>query len=80
MDTELKQITLPIELFDGRFTLEQVGAIAVLMGIPYMTQEVVTHWGKDDSFMPIVNKLVNDGHAKVTPDEDGAVKLEIDLT
>jgi len=80
MDTELKHITLPLEVFDGRFTLEQVGAIAILMGVPLMTAENVTLWGNNEFFMPIINGLVNAGYATVHPDVDGAVKLEIDLT
>lgn len=80
MDTELQHITLPLEVFDGRFTLEQVGAIAILMAIPNMTKENVTHWGNDAFFMPIVNGLVASKHATVSPNGDGSVKLELDLT
>ncbi len=79
MDTEQKNITLPLEVVDGRFTLEQVGAIVVLMGVPTMPNEKIDHWGNDPKFMPIVNDLVATGVAKAINDGD-SVLIEIDLT
>jgi hypothetical protein len=80
MDTEQKDITLPLEVLDGRFTLEQVGAISVLMGIPYMTNEQVDHWGSIPEFIPVINNFVKTGIAKAVPEDDGGIKLEIDLS
>lgn len=80
MDTEQKDITVPLEVLDGRFSLEQIGAISVLMGIPYMPKEKVEHWGNIPEFMEIINDFVRTKIAKASPDDDGSIKLEIDLT
>lgn len=81
MDTEQKpqDIALPIEVIDGRFTLEEIGTIAVLMGIPILPAESIEKWGKEVNFTKVINDFVKAGVAIVVPEGDG-VRLEFDLT
>ena len=79
MDAEQHDITLPLEIIDGRFTLEQIGTISVLMGIPLMPSDKIQKWGDNQKFMDVISGFVKDKIAVPVPEGDG-IKLEFDLT
>lgn len=56
-----EEIILPLELFDGRFSLRETGTIAVLMSAPHLSQEALAIWEGDDMLKETVDEMVERG-------------------
>lgn len=66
------EITLPIEICDGRFTPEEIGAIHILMAAPHSKTD---HWNDDLEFNTIVKKLMD---KKIVVFENDSVIIDIE--
>lgn len=72
-----QEITLPIELANTHLTLEEIGALFVLMALPHFDTDL--KWGEHKQFMGIIQDFVREGiiiPSKVNDD----TSVEIDLT
>lgn len=78
MEDKQNDIILPKELASGRFNLEEIGAIVVLMCLPTMNLEDMKMWSDHYEFTDCVDSLIKDGTAtKVV--EDGILSLSINI-
>ena len=55
------EITLPIELFDGRFSLQEIGTIGVIMSYPHQAKEILDKWDDNDTFNQTIKKMMDRG-------------------
>lgn len=76
---QAKDITLPVELATGKFTLQEIGAIVVLMCLPSLEEDQVLLWGDSESLKETLNELIDEGVAGVEV-IDGVQNLTLDLT
>lgn len=72
---EKHEITLPIELFDGRLSLLEVGVVAVTMSYPYQAKEILDKWDEDVNFNQTIDKMLDQGMIVVEGD-DLVLKLD----
>lgn len=71
-----KEIQLPLEIFDGRFTLEEIGALSILMSLFHLEETNKEKWFDDEYLQQIVLHLSKKGHLNLS--EDGKI-IEIIL-
>jgi len=63
------EIILPIELFDGRLSLEEIGTVGVIMSYPHQPKDVVDKWDETAIFNQMINKMMDRGMIVVEGDE-----------
>lgn len=71
------EITLPVELASDGLTLEEIGALYVLMALPKLDRK--SKWFIDDSLLEYLNYFI-DEEIVIPSKEDGNLGIEIDLT
>jgi hypothetical protein len=67
-------ITIPLELFDGRFSLEEISTISMILASPHLSLKTREQWGEDQTCNELADKLVRDGIIKFHED-----KIEINI-
>jgi hypothetical protein len=67
-------ITIPLELFDGRFSLEEISTISMILASPHLSLKTREQWGDDQTCNELADKLVRDGIIKFHED-----KIEINI-
>ncbi len=77
--TQSKDIILPVELAIGKYSLQEIGAIVVLMCIPHLDDPFKEAWNKDEQLMDILDTFISEGIGKVET-IDGVPNLTLDLT
>lgn len=55
-----KEITIPIEMYDGRFTLDEIGVLGVMLSSPHISKDVINKWEVDNDFQSTLKKLVEE--------------------
>ena len=70
-----KEIILPIELFDGRFTPEQIGVLTTFISYPYQEKNVLDKWENDGKFVSVLKELMEE---KIITFENGQATVNID--
>jgi len=73
----VKEITLPVEMASDALSLEEIGALFVIMTMPY--NEKSEWWGKHEQFLKTVKSLIDEGIVVAT-NVDGKLDMDIDLT
>jgi hypothetical protein len=63
------EITLPIELFDGRLSLEEIGTVAVIMSYPHQSKDILDKWDGTAIFNQTINEMMDRGMIVVEGDE-----------
>lgn len=71
MSEEKQNITIPLELFEGRFKVEEVGAICILLAAPHIQKENLDKWGNDDTLAKTINRLISEKAIIIEKDEQG---------
>jgi len=56
-----KEIILPIELFDGRLSLTEIGTVGVIMSYPHQPKEVLDKWDGTDMFNTTIDDMMDRG-------------------
>ena len=56
-----KEIILPIELFDGRLSLTEIGTVGVIMSYPHQPKEVLDKWDGTDMFNTTIDDMMDLG-------------------
>lgn len=69
------EVTLPTEIIEGALTLEEIGALFILMALPYYDNDL--GWDKNNKFKDIINHFIKEGII-IPNNKDNSV--EIDLT
>lgn len=69
-----QDITLPIELFDARFSLEEIGTLALIMSYPYQDNKIIEFWNKHKPYTDVINSFIE--RKIIIFDGD---KMEIDI-
>jgi hypothetical protein len=69
------KLILPAELFDGRYELNQIGAICLVLASPNFNSEVLEKWSNDKQFHKLTEDMIKSGLIIVEDDD----KLTIDL-
>jgi hypothetical protein len=72
---QTNEITIPLELFDGRFSLEEIATISMIFASPNLSLKTREQWGGNPKCGEITDKLVQEGIIKFHDD-----KIEIDIT
>lgn len=67
-------ITIPLELFDGRFSLEEISTISMILASPHLSLKTREKWGDNQTCNELADKLVRDGIIKFHED-----KIEINI-
>lgn len=68
------EITLPLSLANGNLTLEEIGAIFVLMCLPKLEDK--TFWEREKNLIDLIDYFRKEGILNSCDDD----KLELDLT
>ncbi len=63
------EIILPVELFDGRLSLEEIGTVGVIMSYPHQPKDVVDKWDETAIFNQMINEMMDRGMIVVEGDE-----------
>lgn len=66
---------LPEELFNGTYTLEEIGVICLTLVAPHLNEEILNKWGSDEKFHQLTLDMIKRGLI-IVEDND---KLTIDL-
>lgn len=69
------EVTIPLELFDGRFSLEEISTISMIFASPHLSLKTREQWGGNSTCNEITEKLITDGIIKFQDD-----KIVIDIT
>ena len=69
------EIILPIELFDGRLSLEEIGTVAVIMSYPHQPKDILDKWDGTAIFNQTINEMMDRGMIVVEGD-DLVLKLD----
>ena len=69
------EITLPLELFDGRLSLEEIGTVGVIMSYPHQSKDILDKWDGTAIFNQTINEMMDRGMIVV---EGDALVLKID--
>ena len=56
-----EEIILPIELFDGRLSLTEIGTVGVIMSYPHQPKEVLDKWDGTDIFNTTIDDMMDRG-------------------
>lgn len=75
MENIQQDITLPTEIINGSLTLEEIGALVVLMSLPYHNEDY--GWGENEQFNIILKHFIKE-EIIIPNNENNSV--EIDLT
>ena len=70
------EICIPIDIFDGRFSLEEIAAIGVLMSIHYIPVKNKNKWLNDPHLQKVVDTFLENGVVKIT--EDKTIEIDIE--
>ena len=62
-------ITLPIELFDGRLSLQEIGTVCVTMSYPHQSKDILDKWDETAIFNQTINQMMDRGMIVVEGDE-----------
>lgn len=62
-------ITLPIELFDGRLSLQEIGTVCVTMSYPHQSKDILDKWDGTAIFNQTINEMMDRGMIVVEGDE-----------
>ncbi len=71
---EKREITLPFEVYDGRFTPEEIGVLGIFMSYPNQDRTILDKWDKDDKFNSTLKKMID---AKIIVFEDNKATINI---
>lgn len=63
------EITLPLELFDGRLSLQEIGTVCVTMSYPHQAKEILDKWDENAIFNQTINEMMDRGMIVVEGDE-----------
>jgi hypothetical protein len=63
------EIILPIELFDGRLSLLEIGTVGVIMSYPHQAKDVLDKWDGTVIFNQTINEMMDRGMITVEGDE-----------
>jgi hypothetical protein len=63
------EITLPIELFDGRLSLEEIGTVGVIMSYPHQPKDILDKWDGTAIFNQTINEMMDRGMIVVEGDD-----------
>ena len=69
------EITLPIELFDGRLSLIEIGTVGVIMSYPHQSKDILDKWDETAIFNQTINQMMDQGMIVVEGD-DLVLKLD----
>lgn len=69
------EITLPIELFDGRLSLQEIGTVCVTMSYPHQPKDILDKWDENAIFNQTINEMMDRGMIVVEGD-DLVLKLD----
>jgi hypothetical protein len=69
-----QEITLPFEVYDGRFTPEEIGVLGIFMTYPNQDKSILDIWDKDDKFNSVLRKMID---AKIIVFEDNKATINI---
>lgn len=72
----MNYMNLPIEICDLRFSLEEIGALAVLMAIPTLDSKIQGLWAHNTHFNYQKNRLFNRGI--ISMPKPGELEIDID--
>lgn len=68
-------ITLPVELFDGRLSLQEIGVIGVIMSSPHQSKEIIDKWDNDVTLKSTLDEMVD---RQILVREDGKIIINIE--
>lgn len=68
-------IILPIELFDGRLSLAEIGTIGVIMSAPHQTEDILDKWENDVMLKTNLREMEDRGILEI---EDGKIIINIE--
>ena len=63
------EITLPLELFDGRLSLIEIGTVGVIMSYPHQSKDILDKWDDNAIFNQTINQMMDQGMIVVEGDE-----------
>lgn len=69
------EITLPLELFDGRLSLQEIGTVCVTMSYPHQPKDILDKWDENAIFNQTINEMMDQGMIVVEGD-DLVLKLD----
>lgn len=72
-----EDISFPIEVVKNNLSLEEVGAICVLLCSPSLSDSESNKWGTNPQFVEIFNGLVDKGLISLDKDENGGSVVHI---
>lgn len=70
-----KEITLPIEMYDGRFTPDEIGVLGIFVSYPHQPKEVLDMWDEDGIFRSVLEQMID---KKIIVFKDGEATINID--
>lgn len=72
-------IEIPTKIADGRFSLEEIGILCVVMSSPNLTKEQAIQWDNNKDLKQGLEGLAERGVVKFDKDENGDNILNIDI-
>lgn len=71
-----KPVTLPEELFEGKYNLEEIGAFSLLLCSPNLEEKTLEHWSKNKHFHELTNEMIKQGLIIVEDGDKITINLE----
>jgi hypothetical protein len=72
---EKQDITIPLELLDGTFSLDEIATISVLMAAPNLSSESLKIWSENEKCNETTNSLISKG---IVSKNDGEVVINLE--
>lgn len=75
----IKEVTLPIEMATPALEIDEIGVLFILMCMPYLEKDVSMSWGKNETFLKILNTMV-DKQIVFPNNNNGTLEVEVDIS
>lgn len=67
-------ITIPLELLDGRYSLSEIATMTILFASPHFSEKTREYWSEDETCNRVTEQLIEEGIIQFHED-----KIEIDI-
>jgi hypothetical protein len=73
------EIQVPLELFDGRFDLKEIGTICLILSTPHLEKEAIDKWDDHGEIASVVHNLMKKKYITIDENENNQRVLTINI-
>jgi len=71
----MENITIPLELFDGRYNDEEIFVICALMAMPHLDKDSMLKWMDGEKYTDVITSLVS--RKVIVKESNGSITIDL---